>query len=113
MRKYIIVLFCTFICILAVGDGIRTKSDYDEAEAEEQVLTATIVQIDNNTMFIRPVDGSFELGAADIFAVSLSNMSSEERPVVGDGVEIKYQGGIEEIYPATLCDISSIKIVTE
>lgn len=64
-------------------------------------------------MFVRPVEGSFELGSADMFAVSISKMSSEKMPVVGDVVEIKYQGGIEEIYPATLCDITSIKIVTE
>lgn len=44
MRKHLIALFCLVVCIVIVGEGVKRASDNDKVE--EQILTATIVQIE-------------------------------------------------------------------
>ena len=64
-------------------------------------------------MLVTPVEGSAELNSSDSFCVSIEHMSASLDPEVGDIVEITYNGGIQETYPASLEDVISIVVVKE
>lgn len=71
---------------------------------------AAVVEINNDTIFIKPADGSLELGSADKFRIS--NEKSLELQV-GDLIEIDYNGEIMESYPAQLGEIYKITVIEQ
>lgn len=74
---------------------------------------AMIIEIQNNSYLVEPVEGSHELNSSDRITVSMENLDSSLDPEVGDIIEITYNGDIMETYPARLGEIYSIKVVAE
>lgn len=98
-------------------DGIwrRAGEDIPAGEASERTLRGTVIEIENGSMLVRPVDGSWEMTSSDVFRIPLElpieNMSSSPEPEVGDGIEVTYSGRVEELYPALLAGITSVTII--
>ncbi len=76
------------------------------------------VSAEDESCMVEPVEGSQELNSADRIEIDLHNdlpatvaydISHEAQ--VGDIVEITYEGGIQETYPAKLEDVCDIKII--
>ena len=80
-------------------------------KTEEFTFRATITEIQNGSMLVTPTEGSDELRSSDSFLVKIENMPSSPEPEVGDIVEITYDGGIQETYPAGLNHVFSIVVV--
>ena len=78
---------------------------------EPMIMQATITEIYNGSCSVRPVEGSWELSSSDSFSIPLQNMEPSPEPVVGDLLEITYNGEILETYPAMLGQIYSIRIL--
>ena len=74
-------------------------------------MVAVITEIQNGTLLVRPVDGSWELSSSDSFSIPIQHMPSSPEPRVGDMLQIKYNGYILETYPASLGEIYSIEVV--
>ncbi|MBQ6469868.1 MAG: hypothetical protein IJJ50_07450 [Lachnospiraceae bacterium] len=103
--------FSRSISLLAVLLTIALLSSCGKKKPEQHVCHATITEISNGTMLVTPVEGSDELRSSDAFHVPLQNMPSSPEPFEGDIVEIIYEGGILETYPAGFEKIISIQIV--
>ena len=74
-------------------------------------MVAVITEIQNGTLLVRPVDGSWELSSSDSFSIPIHHMPASPEPRVGDMLQIKYNGYILETYPASLGEIYSIEVV--
>lgn len=92
--------------------GLRSGDESDNADTPStRTLQATVTKIENSTMLVKPVEGSWELNSSDVFSVPIKNMDSSKEPQVGDMIEILYGGGIAEIYPAELQNIVQIRVI--
>lgn len=63
---------------------------------------ASVIETNNDSIIVKPVDGSLELDSADKFYIS--NEENLELQI-GDLVEISYNGEIMESYPAQLGEV--------
>ena len=100
----------TLICIALLTMAAALIS-CGKKKTEEFTFRAAITEIQNGSMLVTPVEGSDELRSSDSFRVKIENMPSSPEPEVGDIVEITYDGGIQETYPAGLDHVFSIVVV--
>ncbi len=100
----------TLICIAVLIIAAALIS-CGKKKTEEFTFRAAITEIQNGSMLVTPVEGSDELRSSDSFRVNIENMPSSPEPEVGDIVEITYDGGVQETYPAGLDHIFSIVVV--
>lgn len=76
------------------------------------VCRATVIEVNGNTMIVKPVDGSWELSSADQFSLSASLLDEGVTPAVGMTLEITYDGSILEIYPASFSGIQKVTVIS-
>ena len=100
----------TLICI-AMLIFTAALASCGKKKTEEFTFRATVTEIQNGSMLVTPTEGSDELRSSDSFLVKIENMPSSPEPEVGDIVEITYDGGIQETYPAGLNHVFSIVVV--
>ena len=72
---------------------------------------ANVLEINDQTYLVEPVEGSDELKSSDRIVVSMKNMNPSPEPKVGDVIEITYDGSIAESYPAQITEVYGIKVV--
>lgn len=89
--------------IVRIADGADTS--------EIRVLKAIVTEVGNGRMLVEPVEGSEELRSSNLFSVPIEYMEASPEPSVGDLVEISYCGGILEVYPSLLENITHIRVV--
>lgn len=89
-------------------------------DREEVSFVATVIEINDSKLLVEPVEGSDELRSADKISVStgqakiLDSQDKEisiENIVVGDRVEIVYDGTIAESYPAQIHRCYKVKVL--
>ncbi len=100
------VLICFAVMLFAAA-----MMSCGKKKTEEFTFRAVITEIKNGSMLVTPVEGSDELRSSDSFRVTIENMPSSPEPEVGDIVEITYDGGIQETYPAGLDHVFNIVVV--
>ena len=88
-----------------------TSSQPSGTAEDPYTIVAVITEIQNGTLLVRPVDGSWELSSSDSFSIPIQHMPASPEPRVGDMLQIKYNGYILETYPASLGEIYSIEVV--
>jgi len=107
MKKFsyvlIYVLITLFLCACSSNN----------VPSDAVSFQATVTEITDNSMLVRPVDGSDELNSSVSFSIALSNLSDTSSLQIGDTLEISYNGDILETYPATLAKIYRITILTD
>ncbi|MCI8634086.1 MAG: transcriptional regulator [Eubacterium sp.] len=80
---------------------------------EQHTVQVRITEVEDNSLLVTPVEGSWELSSSDLFRVSIANMPSSPKPQVGDIWEITYDGFILESYPAQFGTVYSIRVVSQ
>ena len=106
MKKIIELLLSLTFVLALVG-----CSDKPADNTTSVTFQATILEINNETMLVSPLEGSQELKSSDKFSIPMKNMEASAKPEVGDVIEIVFDGLIQELYPATLHEIYSIRVV--
>lgn len=98
-----LTLVCSAI-IIAHITGPANKEDDDIAQNNFELLTATIEEVSDNTLVVRPVKGEWELNSADKIVVNknVANESIRSLLKAGTTIVIKYNGQIMESYPAQI-----------
>lgn len=111
--------------VVTYGDEVRYYKthggDYEDAVKlfytgtanKSNVMQATVMEIENGTMLVKPVEGAWELNSADLFRIPIKNMEASPEPRVGDMIEVEYNGGILETYPASFENIFYISVVEQ
>lgn len=77
------------------------------------VCKATVTAVNGNTMIVKPTDGSWELRSADQFSLSASLLRDGVTPAVGMTIEITYDGGVMETYPAQFGNVRKITVISK
>ena len=71
---------------------------------------ASVIETNDDSIIVKPVDSSLELDSADKFYIS--NEENLELQI-GDLVEISYNGEIMESYPAQLGEVYEITVIEQ
>lgn len=79
----------------------------------DAVFQASILEINDGSYLVEPVEGSPELRSSDRIMVSMKHLDSSLEPEVGNIIEIIHSGEIMESDPARLQDVYSIRVITE
>lgn len=79
----------------------------------DAVFQAKILEINDGSYLVEPVEGSPELRSSDRIMVSIKHLDASLEPEIGDIIEIIHSGEIMETDPARLQDVYSICVATE
>lgn len=115
MKKIVMIAFFLIFALALVGCKEKeTSLDVaSETFENEAIMQGKVIKIENETMLVEPISGSFELNSADRFSVSTKKFDDSSKIQVGDIVEIKYDGYILETYPASFSNIYSFKVIAK
>ena len=72
---------------------------------------AEVLEVDDNCILVRPLDGEAELRSSDKIYASFLGVKTAPEIKVGDLVEITYSGLLQETYPATAYDVTDIRVM--
>ncbi len=64
-------------------------------------------------MLVKPVNSSWELSSADHFSLSASLLDENVTPVASMTLEITYDGGVMETYPAQFGNVQKVTVISE
>lgn len=117
-RLLIIATLCLSLTSCGMDSGATPAQQPTDQVTEQtasvaSVCTATVTEVNGNTMFVKPVDGSWELSSADQFSLSASQLDEGVTPIVGMTLEITYDGSILEIYPASFSGVQKVTVISE
>ncbi len=105
------VVGCAVVAVCFLTNPKR-KTD-TPPESQRTSFTAIVSEVNAGTLLVTPVAGSEELRSADSFTVPAANYPEGYEPLIGDKLEIEYDGYILEIYPASLGKIYSVKLISK
>ncbi|MBR3630161.1 MAG: protease complex subunit PrcB family protein [Oscillospiraceae bacterium] len=115
-----IVLIIAALCLFLTSCGTdTTPAQQPDDHATEQtapaasVCKAAVTEVNGNTILVKPIDGSWELSSADQFSLSASLLDEGVSPAVGMTLEITYDGGVLETYPAQFGNIQKVTVLSE
>lgn len=74
------------------------------------ILMARLLDIEDEQFLVEPVEGSPELNSARRIMVPMRNMAPSPEPVIGDILQIEYDGLIQETYPARITNVYRISV---
>ena len=77
---------------------------------EKVILQAKLLHIEDEHFIVEPVEGSPELNSASRIMVPMRNMAPSPEPVVGDILQIEYDGILQETYPARITNVYHISV---
>ncbi len=77
------------------------------------ILQAKLLEIHDGYFLVEPVEGSWELNSSSKIEVPMKNMAPSPEPLVGDILEIEYDGQLQETYPARINEVYGIRVISE
>lgn len=120
MKRRLLMIAAMCLSLTACGiDSSTAPAQQPDGQITEQttsavsVCKATVTEINGNTLFVKPVDGSLELSSADKFSLSTEYLEENITPSIGMVVEITYDGGVQETYPASFDRIQKVTVISE
>ena len=100
-----------FICLMMVLCLFGCEKNEQKSEDTGAVFQATIVEINDGVMLVKPLEGYSEAKYAELVSVVIQNMSSSPEPKTGDVIEVTYNGIMTEEDPPAPCGIIKIEII--
>lgn len=118
MKRIVIIILVFSIFLTSCGtDSVPAQQPNDHAAEQTapaaSVCKAAVTEVNGNTMIVKPVDGSAERSSADQFSLSVSLLDEGIVPVVGMTLEITYDGGVLETYPAQFGNVQKVTVLSE
>ena len=101
MKKkiWILIAIVAVLAILFVLISVRKKED--DGTQQKNSFVATVIEINDSSVLVEPVEGEDELRSSDQILFSINNLEDIGADI-GSVVEISYTGGIAETYPAQI-----------
>lgn len=78
---------------------------------EESIFRAKVLEVHEAMILVEPLEGEEERRSSDKIYVSLQELEKTPEIQVGDILEIRYDGRIQETYPAQINDTYTIEVV--
>ena len=85
----------------------------DDPTIQTAVVTVTIMDVSGDNILVKPVDGSPELKSSSKFSLSAKKLPADITPKADMKLEITYNGGILETYPAQFGNVKKVVEVKE
>ncbi len=80
----------------------------DDPTIQTAVVTVTIMDVSGDNILVKPVDGSPELKSSSKFSLSAKKLPADITPKADMKLEITYNGGILETYPAQFGNVKKV-----
>ena len=109
MKKLTLSIVLLIIASFLFGCGASKQKT--EEQNNTATFQATIVEINNETILVKPLEGFPEAQYSDVVNVFIQNMPSSPEPNKGDVVEITYSGIMNEEYPPSPAGVVSVEIL--
>ena len=107
MKKALLAVTCLMMVLCLFGCG-KNEQKSDDTDV---VFQATIVEINDGVMLVKPLESYSEAKFAELVNVVIQNMNSSPEPKTGDVIEVTYNGIMTEEDPPTPCGVVKIEIV--
>ena len=116
-RLLITAALCLFLTACGMDSSPAPAQQPTDQVTEQtapaaSICKATVTEINGNSMIVKPVEGSWELSSADQFSLSASLLDEGVTPTVGMTLEITYDGGVMETYPALFGNVQKVTIIS-
>ena len=129
-KLYCIVCLCSLVSIMLCACGKKEQGNPIRLPDKEDIVSigvsdgensadntplmiafqASVIEKNNDSIIVKPEDGSLELASADKFYIpNVENLELQ----IGDLVEISYNGEIMESYPAQLGEVYKITMIEQ
>ncbi|MBP3941393.1 MAG: hypothetical protein J6D00_07910 [Christensenellaceae bacterium] len=80
---------------------------------DEFVFQAEILEIHEGTYLVEPLEGTTERKSSDQIYVPIKHVDAPREPLIGDIIEITYNGMLMETYPAQIGEFYKIRLIEE
>ena len=107
MNKRIAFVLALALALTLVGCN-KEKSNEDN---EKHIFQGEIIEFDNGTMLVEPLEGYSEAKHAQRIRVVIQNMPGSPEPRVGDIIEVTYSGVMTEVSPPSPTGVEKIVVV--
>ncbi len=105
MKKIIALCLAVMFVVSLVGCG--KKAGFDPAT----MFQATVVEVNGDYLIVEPSKDYAESKSSDRIKVSIGKLTFDNEIAVGDTVEVYYEGGIQETYPAVAAKVVYVKVI--
>ncbi|WFA09300.1 DUF3221 domain-containing protein [Tissierella sp. Yu-01] len=109
--KRMVTTFLMIFCLSTLLSGCGKVTNHDSNKSNSDTFTGTILEINEESILVEPLEGEDILKSADKISVNTKGIELPEDFIEGNVVEIIYSGEILESYPAQINDVSGINIV--
>ena len=103
---------CLWIAIIgSIGCGSKSiGSKSNGSRVKNASFNATVLEVDDYALLVRPFDGEGILRSADRISIGRSQISKDcmAKIKVGTNIRVLYDGDIQETYPAGIAHILSL-----
>lgn len=82
-----------------------------DGSTEVAAFRAKVLEVHEKTVLVEPLEGEEELRSSDKIYISLRELEKTPEIRVGDILEIRYDGMIQETYPAQINGTYTIEVV--
>ncbi len=111
MKRIIAIILSLLMALSVVGCKASPHTGQNTEDPKDAVFQATIVEIKDGTMLVKPMEGYPEANYADIISVVIQHMPSSPEPIAGDVVAITYNGIMAEENPPSPEGIVKIEVI--
>lgn len=119
MKRYMALIFLLVCIFVLAGCADRGKDITSETTETKTYFKATVLEISDAYLLVKPFEDTLESKSADQIRVSTADIGEAlslnylAEASVGDIIEIGYHGNIAESYPAQISNIYEIKLITK
>lgn len=118
MKNKLFMIAALCLSLTACGTAAKPAQQPAEQSTEQTTLAvsvckATVTAINGTTLIVKPTEGSRESSSASEFSLPLSLLDEGSAATVGMTLEITYDGGIQETYPASFGGIQKVNVLSE
>ena len=100
MNKLIVLILAFTLALTLVG-----------CDNEKHAFQGEIIEIDNGTMLVEPLEGYSEAKHAQRIRVEIQSMPGSPEPRVGDIIEVTYSGVMTEVSPPSPVGVERIVVI--
>ncbi|MBQ6820718.1 MAG: hypothetical protein IJO26_05430 [Clostridium sp.] len=113
MKKLLAIIISISLLLISCSNNEKATEDI----VNEVIFKATVIQIGEGTITVKPDEDSTEYKSSDTIVITTKNIEDEETKELlttlstGDLISIKYNGSIIESYPARINKVYKIELI--
>ncbi len=111
MKKFIALCLALIFVVSLVGCSKHGEYDNKAGFDTATMFQATVVEVNGDYLIVEPSKDYVESKSSSKIKVSIGKLTLDDEIEVGDTVEVYYEGGIQETYPAVAEKVVYVKVI--